>query len=275
MVRLGCCLPGGSFMPQGVGQIPSSAESVMLEGTQIVAEAGYSYSEICAGLLCELAEDEVAHLAQAHRAGKLPLEVCNSFIPGDLPILDPGKQDELRRYVKTIISRASQLGIDTIVFGSGKARRIPEGMSRGDGIAGIHDFLRMCNAYGEQYGVTIAIEPLNRRECTVLNTVAEGAEMVHALQLSKVRLLADAFHMCCEEEDLSILQKEREILVHIHVAEPPERVYPGRDGGQYLTRFAKALRSSGYCGRVSVECGFSDFNREIMSARAFLEEAFS
>lgn len=71
-------------------------------------------------------------------------------------------------------------------------------MSRGDGIAGIHDFLRMCNAYGEQYGVTIAIEPLNRRECNVLNTVAEGAEMVHALQLSKVRLLADAFHMCCE-----------------------------------------------------------------------------
>ena len=275
MVRWGCCLPGGSFMPQGEEQIPASTESVLLEGTQIIAEAGYSYSEICAGLLCELSEEEVARLAQAHGAGKLPLEVCNSFIPGDLPILEPGKQEALRRYTETVIARASRLGIDTIVFGSGKARRIPEGMSREEGIAGIHNFLRMCNAFGEQYDVTIAIEPLNRRECNVLNTVAEGAEMVHALQLSKVRLLADAFHMYCEAEDFSVLQREREILVHIHVAEPPDRVYPGRDGGEYLMGFAQALQSSGYCGRVSVECGFTDFNSEIMSARAFLEEAFS
>lgn len=79
-------------MPQGEEQIPASTESVLLEGTQIIAEAGYSYSEICAGLLCELSEEEVARLAQAHGAGKLPLEVCNSFIPGDLPILEPGKQ---------------------------------------------------------------------------------------------------------------------------------------------------------------------------------------
>ncbi|MFQ9802211.1 MAG: sugar phosphate isomerase/epimerase family protein [Clostridia bacterium] len=191
----------------GRGTDSSLNEVSCWKAHQIIAEAGYSYSEICAGLLCELSEEEVARLAQAHGAGKLPLEVCNSFIPGDLPILEPGKQEALRRYTETVIARASRLGIDTIVFGSGKARRIPEGMSREEGIAGIHNFLRMCNAFGEQYDVTIAIEPLNRRECNVLNTVAEGAEMVHALQLSKVRLLADAFHMYCEAEDFSVLQR--------------------------------------------------------------------
>ncbi|MGI5894822.1 MAG: sugar phosphate isomerase/epimerase family protein [Candidatus Merdivicinus sp.] len=275
MIKFGCCLPGASFMPQGEGQVPPSAEKVMREGTQTVLEAGYRYSETGAGFLGRLTEEEVSRLEEAHAQGKLPLEVCNSFIPGDLPILDPSKQQDLCVYVEKILSRASRLGIGIMVFGSGAARRIPDGMSREEGIAGIHKFLRMCNEYGEKYGVTIAIEPLNSSECNVLNTVAEGAKMVHTLNLPRVRLLADAFHMYCEKEDLSILKKEAEILVHIHVAEPPARVYPGRDGGEYLKQFAAALKDAGYDGRVSVECGYQDFEREIEPARVFLEEAFA
>ena len=77
MVRFGCCLPGGSFMPQGEAEIPPSTESVLREGTQIIVRAGYSYSEVSAGFLNQLTEDEVVSLARAHRNGRLPLEVCN------------------------------------------------------------------------------------------------------------------------------------------------------------------------------------------------------
>ncbi len=275
MIKFGCCLPGGSFMPQGEGQVPPSVERMLLAGSKVVVEAGYHFSETSAGFLNQLSEEELSHLAEARKADGFPLEACNSFIPGSLPILDREKRDELRKYVERVLSRASRLGIETMVFGSGTARRIPDGMNREEGVAGIQDFLRMCSEYGERYGVTIVIEPLNKRESNVLNTVAEGAEMVRALNLSGVRLLADAYHMYLEEEDLSILEKERDILTHIHVAEPPARVYPGRDGGEYLTRFARALRKAGYCGRVSVECGYGDFQSEIRSARTFLEEVFA
>ena len=275
MIQFGCCLPGGSFMPQGEGQVPPSAERILLEGSKIVVDAGYHFSETSAGFLNQLSEEELSRLAEMRKAGGFPLEACNSFIPGDLPILAQGKREELRRYVERVLSRASRLGIRTMVFGSGAARRVPDGMSREEGAAGIRDFLRMCSEYGERYGVTIVIEPLNKRESNILNTVAEGAEMVRALSLPGVGLLADAYHMYLEEEDLSVLEKERDILTHIHVAEPPARVCPGRDGGGYLKRFAQALRKAGYCGRVSVECGYGDFQSEIKSARAFLEEVFA
>ncbi|MFR3484658.1 MAG: hypothetical protein ACLTXL_14875 [Clostridia bacterium] len=114
MVRLGCCLPGGSFMPQGEEQIPASTESVLLEGTQIIAEAGYSYSEICAGLLCELSEEEVARLAQAHGAGKLPLEVCQ-FYPPVISRFSNLKQEALSALYRNR-QPVPPSGIDTIVF---------------------------------------------------------------------------------------------------------------------------------------------------------------
>ena len=273
MVRFGCCLPGGSFMPQGEAEIPPSTESVLLEGAQIIVEAGYSYSEVSAGFLNQLTEEEVVSLARAHRDGKLPLEVCNCLIPGEFSIFDDEKKGGLQRYIEKILRRAARIGIDTVVFGSGAARRIPHGMNRAEGVSCIREFLRTCNSYCERYGITLAIEPLNKQECNVLNTVAEGAEMVRSLQLPKIRLLADAYHMYCEEEDLSILKKEQDLLVHIHVSEQPGRGYPGRDGGGYLTRFARALR--GYCGRVSIECSFSDFQAEIHPACTFLKGAFS
>lgn len=275
MIRFGCCLPGGSFMPQGEGGFPASVDEVLLEGTKTVQTAGYDYSEISAGFLARLTDQQVERLAEASIQGKLQLETCNSFIPADLPICDQSRQEDLYRYVDKILYRASLFGIKIMVFGSGAARMIPREMNREEGITLIHTFLQKCNEYAEKYGITIAIEPLNASECNILNTVAEGAEMVRFLNLPRIRLLADAFHMYCEKEDFSVLTQQADILVHIHVAEPPERVYPGRDGGEYLKMFAAELIRSGYDERVSVECGYKDFVQDIASARTFLEEVFT
>jgi ABC-type dipeptide/oligopeptide/nickel transport system permease component len=51
-------------------------------------------------------------------------------------------------------------------------------------------------------------------------------------------------------------------LGHVHVAEPVKRSYPGNDDFDF-TDFFTALRQARYNGRISVECSFNDFDRDI------------
>ena len=273
-MRIGCCLPGGSFMPQGEKEVPASTFEVLLAGDKAVMEAGYDFSESTLGMILSLTEEEADRLAKAKAEGNFHLEACNCFIPGSLPICAGEKRAELRDYVEKAMARMQKLGVETVVFGSGGARRIPDGMDRATAMEEIANFLTMCNDVAQNYGVTVVIEPLNHKECNVLLTVAEGAELARRVDLPYIKLLADSYHVFVEDEDLSHIWENKDILRHIHVAEVPDRVYPGRDGGEYLKKFAQALRQAGYEGRVTVECGFTDFLPEMQAAGKFLLDVY-
>ena len=55
---------------------------------------------------------------------------------------------------------------------------------------------------------------------------------------------------------------------------PPRRVTPGADGGAYLASFGTALRGAGYDGTVSIECGWTEFEAEMIRGLAFLRAHF-
>ena len=116
----------------------------------------------------------------------------------------------------------SLLGVKIVVFGNGAVRRLPEQNVTAE-IRAIEDFLRMCNEKGGKYGVIVVLEPLNKKETNVFNTVSEGASLVRKLNLQNVRLLADSYHTFCENEPLLALEENGDILRHIHVAEVPDR----------------------------------------------------
>ena len=254
-MKFGCCLPGG----------PYDAERA-----ERLLGMGFDYAELAAAPLAGLTDGEFAALKREVQAGGLPVETANCFLPGELSLFREDQRDALAAHVRAVLRRAAAFGIRVVVFGSGGARRIPDGVSRETGEAVIADFLALCDGVCAETGVTLAIEPLRREECNVLNTVGEAAALLRPLGLSHVRLLADAYHVFCEDEPLSVLEREKELLVHIHAAEPPRRVTPGADGGDYLRRFAAALRGAGYHGRVSIECGWTDFEKEMAQGLAFL-----
>ncbi len=268
MFQSGCCIPGHSFMPEGVGEISVSAYEVLKTGTRIIMDNGFDFAEATVGLIMGLGEEELELLAG--REGK-HITVCNSFIPPSLPIVRGG--DDLRKYVNESMRRMKVLSIDTVIFGSGTARRIPEGMSKEEGMEKITDFLKMCSEYGDKYGITVAIEPLNSRETNAINSVEEGAELAEKLKLKNIKLLADAFHMAREKEPVSILSDIAHLLVHVHVSEP-DRAYPGKHSGDYLPAFAKELKAGRYKGGISAECSFDDFKSESAAAAAYMREVF-
>ena len=242
-------------MPEGVGEVSHSSYGILKAGVEKTLENGFDFAEATVGLIMSLSDEEIAQASEIRN-----LEVCNSFVPPSLPIIK-GDSSKLEEHVKESMTRMQKLGVDTVVFGSGGARRIPDGMGRKEGMRWIEDFLTMCNEYAVKHNITVAVEPLNQKECNVLTSVTEGAELVEKLQLGHIRLLADSYHMALENEPLSVLSDAAHLLVHVHISEA-DRTYPGKYNGTDLPEFVDQLKVVGYKARISAESGFTDFATE-------------
>lgn len=260
-MTIGCCLPSDFFIPQKEADMSESINN-LLTGYQTIKAAGYDFMETPADMVMKLSEAEFTWLAAQKEKGEFEIQSCNSFLPGKFRVANPSDLPRLTNYAEEAIHRMSLLGVKIVVFGNGAVRRLPEQNVTAE-IRAIEDFLRMCNEKGGKYGVIVVLEPLNKKETNVFNTVSEGASLVRKLNLQNVRLLADSYHTFCENEPLLALEENGDILRHIHVAEAPDRTYPGKNGGMYLCDFAKHLRGANYNGRVSIECTFVDFIKEI------------
>ena len=96
-------------------------------------EAGFDYFEWSVGNYLHPREEEAVFqmaLAQAQEVG-IPCPAANVFIPSDLKITGPDANlAALEVYVRTALRRAEIAGVETIVLGSGGARRIPDGFER-------------------------------------------------------------------------------------------------------------------------------------------------
>lgn len=271
--KLGCCIPGMSFMPEGKSGADEDLLSEICCGCDTIIKAGFDFAEIGVGMVMRLSDDDFEALVSK----KLPLLAANSFIPFHFHIVSDGvceKGSPLYEYVDKAFCRMSRLGIGTVVFGSGGARRIPDGMDREMGLEYICVFLRMCGELGEKYGVTVAIEPLRKSECNAVNLTSEGEALAEKAAHKNVRYLADAFHMCHGGEPADRLLHAKSLPVHIHISEAPDRTYPGSVSSSYLADFAKALKQTDYSGLISVECGFSDFEKEVDLAYDFASKNF-
>ena len=112
--------------------------------------------------------------------------------------------------------------------------------------------LQTCSWAARPAGVRLALEPINRYECTLINTVAEGLNLIKMVGEDNFGLLLDTFHMNIEEPVIEeSIQKCGERIFHFHVADS-NRWYPGA-GHLNFPGILKALSVTGYNGFVSGE----------------------
>lgn len=114
----------------------------------------------------------------------------------------------------------------------------------------LEDSLLACA--GADPAVRFAIEPINRYETDLVNTVSSGLELLDRLGLDNVGLLLDTFHMNIEEPDmLASIRQAGEQCFHFHVADS-NRWYPGA-GHIDFKAVLEVLNQIGYSGFVSAE----------------------
>ena len=196
------------------------------------------------------------------KACALPFQSCNGFIPKEYRLTGPSANHEpALTYAVKACQRADQAGIPFIVFGSGGARNLPEGFDAAKGKAQFIDFCQKLGDRIQACKVTVVLEPLNKAECNLLNSVTEGIEYVDAIRRPRVQLLADFYHMLRENEGPDAIRKAGSRIRHCHIAELEGRKAPGTKG-EDLSGFFKALRDIGYNGGVSCECGWPKENIE-------------
>lgn len=105
----------------------------------------------------------------------------------------------------------------------------------------------------ERVGAIVMIEPLNRYETHLVNTLDQGAEFCRRVNRPGIRIMADFFHMSIEEADIAAsIRYSAPFIRYVHVADS-NRQQPGRGHLDFLPGF-RALKEAGYDGYLGVEC---------------------
>lgn len=197
-------------------------------------------------------------LRQARRAGVVMPSVCvamDHFI-GDF---DADKRRDAIQAMKTLLSVIVDAGgfgaITPASFGlfSKRMSRSEPPRSAEEDRAVLLDALTELGAHAQQVGGVLLLEPLNRYEDYMVNTLADGASLIREIGLPTVKLTADTFHMNIEEADpADSLRRHADVLGHVQVADS-NRLEPG--AGHYDWNGTLAvLQETGYEGWLVIEC---------------------
>lgn len=278
--RLLSCLGAFVFASCGLlAQAPARVPvGVCLDADKFEAAqaAGFDYVEIGASKVAGLTDEEFRQLAARVAHLRIPVAAANGFIPAAIKLVGPEIDKERQAvYVATCLERLKTLGVKVVVFGSGGARRVPDGFARDEAFAQLVDFCRRIAPVARANGITIAIEPLRRQETNIVNSAREGLALVKAVDRPEIQLLVDYYHLTEEGESPDVLLEAGKQLAHIHVANPHGRVYPAAASEADYAPFFRNLCKAGYTGRVSIEGATTDFATQAPRALEFLRGALA
>ncbi len=198
----------------------------------------------------------------------LGASVCAVMPPGrELVATDPDTVRRTQDYLRTCVDAAATVGSRVVagpVYASvGRCWRM-DADERRRALAELREHLAPVCDHAGRRGVRIAVEPLNRDETSVLNTVAQTLEAIDGLPVETCGLLCDVYHMNIEERDVpAALRTAGDRIAHVHAC-ANDRGVPGRDHLDW-PGIAAALHDTGYDGAVSIE-SFTAHNASIATA---------
>lgn len=243
----------------------------------IIQNSGFDYIEPGVPTLrADLSDAEFVPIKKRFQNASVKPDVFNLFVPADLKITgDSVDTSALMRHVETTTRRASELGGEIIVFGSGGARNIPNGFSRTRAYEQLGFFCAMAADIASQHNITIVIEPLTTIKCNLITSVAEGAELVEQVAHPNLALLADLYHMEVDLEPWANILENALMLKHIHVPVPTMDILTIKGQNFSHERFLTTLKQTGYNGRISIEDNgkrFENFATEVRPVASRIRE---
>ncbi|GBD42003.1 D-psicose 3-epimerase [bacterium HR39] len=226
------------------------------------AELGYDALEVAPFTLAtephRLPPGEVAALRRSAQGAGIAVSGLHWLLltpPGlSLTTPDPQVRAKTREVLSGLVQLCADLGGRYLVLGSPAQRRL-EPRREAEGRARAMELLAETAAGAEEAGVIVCLEPLAPVETDFVNTVAEAAEIVHAIGSPALRTMVD-----CRAAALAEAEPVPELLrrwlptglvAHVHLNDRS-----GLAPGQGEDRFGPVLavlRELDYAGDLGIE----------------------
>jgi D-psicose/D-tagatose/L-ribulose 3-epimerase len=177
--------------------------------------------------------------------------------PDGLSLTDPDAA--LRRRTLEVMTRliglCAELGGAVLVHGSPKQRQIAQGETHAIALGRLKGALAQAALAAARAGVIYCIEPLSKRETSLVNTVAEAAELVRSIDHPNFKTMIDCSAAGQTESepvpDLIDRWLPTGLIAHLQVNDPNRRG-PGQ-GEMKFAPILTALTRHNYNGTIAVE----------------------
>lgn len=229
---------------------PLAADIPLDEAVGLAAEVGFHGVELAIGDPKSLDAASLKRLLAA-RGLEVPALGTGAAYAEGLSLSHPeaARREGAVSRLKAHVDLAAELGAHVIV---GLIRgRAKDGLGRERATECIAAGMREVAGYAAARGVRLLLEPMNRFETDLVNTVVDALAMAEAAG-DNVGLLVDTFHMNIEEPSITgSLREAARRIWHVHVADS-NRWAPGY-GHLDFREIVETLRDSGYEGYLSAE----------------------
>lgn len=157
--------------------------------------------------------------------------------------------------LKRLIDFSAACGADVLVHGSPRQRSPERGQSTEDAVQRLEQALCELAPHAESAGVIYCLEPLSTVETTVINTVAQAAELVDRIASPALRTMLDV-SAASQSESRPVHEVLAQFLASGHIAHVQLNDKNRRGPGQGDTPQApvlRTLRDAAYTGWMAVE----------------------
>jgi D-psicose/D-tagatose/L-ribulose 3-epimerase len=186
----------------------------------------------------------------------------------DISSTEPAFRQLGKEYIIDCIKIAADTG--SPIFGGplysavGKTRIVSEAQKRQERAWCVENLAEVSKIAAD-YGIVLGLEPLNRFETDMINTVDQALELVQEVGNPQLQIVLDTFHSNIEEKDIpaSIHKIGKELLCHVQGNES-DRGTPGT-GHLEWEGIRDALVEIGYAGAVVIET-FGQPSKELARA---------
>jgi sugar phosphate isomerase/epimerase len=224
----------------------------LTDACQRATRLGFDGVEVFPRSAEEVDWKRLSRLLDEHKLKLAAVGTGAGWVVHKLRLSDPNTavRERAIAFAGEIIDCAGPLGASAII-GSMQGRWEGQ-VDRQQALAWLGEALEHLGERAARHNVPVLVEPLNRYETNVLNTVAESISFIKSLEAPNVKLLCDLYHMNIEEADVaSALHTAGQRLGHVHFADSNRRAIGF--GHTDIEAVFAALREIGYDGWLSAE----------------------
>ncbi|WP_372968714.1 sugar phosphate isomerase/epimerase family protein [Microbacterium sp.] len=175
--------------------------------------------------------------------------------PGRSLLASAGDVAATQNYLRSCLAAAATLGADTVAGPFYAPTGVTWRMGadeRADAVRELRENLAPLAAEAEDAGITLAVEPLNRYETSLLNTVDQALDALAPLLGQGVGLALDTYHLNIEEKrPADAIRTAGSAIAHVQVC-GSDRGAVGDDHTDWVG-IVRALDDAGYQGPLGLE----------------------